>query len=86
MPPKTGDKKKKTKISTDIPTEWEGTFKSLAYDSSSAPMLFLGDRVWGRAFASPHNWPATNSTPIHERKGPEWEEGGELFNYSHGVE
>ncbi|CAE8706097.1 unnamed protein product, partial [Polarella glacialis] len=69
-----------------MPQEWNGTMKSIAHDPSLAPATYFGDRFRGRGLTSPYNWPTTNATPIHERKGPEWQPGGALYNYSRGID
>mmetsp|Transcript_84385 Transcript_84385/g.247495 ORF Transcript_84385/g.247495 Transcript_84385/m.247495 type:complete len:97 (-) Transcript_84385:142-432(-) len=94
MPPKAADKKKSsggaeakaTLAPPPMPEEWKGTVKGLVFEPFSTPTMYLGGRLTGRALASPYNWPATNATPAHDRKGPDWEAGGAMYNYSRGIE
>merc|ERR1719282_211558 len=92
MAPKAADKKKSSgggkaepAPPPPIPDEWRNTMKGIVWEPELAPAMFLGSRLRGRAIASPYNWPATSTTPIHERKGDNWEKGGDLYNYSHGI-
>eukprot|EP00435_Cladocopium_sp_Y103_P015141 s224_g3.t1 len=66
-----------------VPQEWRPTVKSIAFEGQP---IFLGSRLQGRNISSPYNWPTTNATPVHERKGPEWQAGGVLYNYSRGID
>eukprot|EP00434_Breviolum_minutum_P005507 symbB.v1.2.004855.t2/scaffold280.1/size241228/5 len=66
-----------------IPQEWKPAVKSMVFEGQP---VFLGSRCFGRNMSSPYNWPTTNATPVHERKGPEWQPGGALYNYSRGID
>mmetsp|Transcript_54965 Transcript_54965/g.141498 ORF Transcript_54965/g.141498 Transcript_54965/m.141498 type:complete len:91 (-) Transcript_54965:84-356(-) len=89
MPPKAADKKKsRDKVEAappPCPEEWAVTIQGVLFQPQTAPVTYMGNRMTGRALASPYNWPATSAMPCHQRTGPEWQSGGALYNYSRGI-